>query len=127
VHVVEGQWTEDSAHRAVLDWFRLGVGRNQQIRAIVCQNDAMAGGARRALLDHGAAAQVPLLGCDGLVDEGQRLVRQSQLAGTIVMPKTSGRAIDLLSAFWERGERADVVELPPTSFPPLSELRPARG
>jgi hypothetical protein len=33
--------------------------------------------------------------------------------------------MDLLSAFWEHGERANVVLLPPDSFPLLSDMRTA--
>jgi hypothetical protein len=56
-------------------------------------------------------------------DEGQRLVAQGQLAGTIIMPSAAGRAIDLLATFWEDGTRADVVQLPPTAFPSLGAMK----
>jgi len=126
VHVLEGQWTEDSAYQALSDWYRFGAERERPIQVIVCQNDQMARGARRALMERGGdAARVPLLGCDGLVGEGQRLVAQGQLAATVIMPATAGRAIDLLAAFWDDGARADVVQLPSHSFPPLSDMRPA--
>jgi ribose transport system substrate-binding protein len=126
VHVLEGQWTEDSAYEALSDWYRLGARRGKSIQVVACQNDQMARGARRALVDHGGdTVGVSLLGCDGLVDEGQRMVQDGVLAGTIIMPSTSGRAIDLLAAFWEHGARADVVLLPPDAFPLLSEMRSA--
>lgn len=122
LHVLEGDWSEASAYDAVSRWLRLGTDRS--VAVTVCQNDQMARGARRALVEreHG---DVPVLGCDGLPAEGQRLVGQGELVGTVVMPPTTGHAIDLLGAFWDHGARADVVLLEPDSHPPLSQIRSA--
>jgi ABC-type sugar transport system substrate-binding protein len=131
VHVLEGDWNEESGYEALRDWFRLGADRNKPLGAVVCQNDQMARGARRALVERAvetgdrALTEVPLLGCDGLPQEGQRMVTEGTLAGTVIMPPTTGRALDLLAAFWEHGARADVVLLPPDSHPPLSQIRTA--
>lgn len=130
-HVLEADWSEESGARALTDFFRLGAHRGRPLAAVVCQNDPMAVGVRRVLEERaretGEAelSRVPVLGCDGLPDEGQRLVASGALAGTVVMPPTSGRAVDLLAAFWESGSRADVIRLAPDSFPPLSEFQSA--
>ena len=53
------------------------------------------------------------------------MVSEKALAATVIMPPTTGRALDLLAAFWEHGSRADVVLLAPDSHPPLSQIRTA--
>src|SRR6202043_2324131 len=47
--MLKGDWTERSAHHAVKSWLSLGSSRLLQILAVLCQNDAMAMGARKAL------------------------------------------------------------------------------
>jgi ABC-type sugar transport system substrate-binding protein len=129
VEVVEGQWTEESGYQAVLGWLRLAMGRETQLDVVVCQNDLMARGARRALVKHAMGhlqkepAHIPIVGCDGLPDEGQRMVDGGELAATVILPRTTGRAIDVLGAFWDVGSRADLVLLPPDPYPPLAQLK----
>jgi ABC-type sugar transport system substrate-binding protein len=131
LHVLEGDWSEPSGHQALADFFRLGTQRGKRLAAVACQNDAMALGVRRGLADRAAEvgdrelARLPVLGCDGLPNEGQRMVADGTLAGTVIMPPTSGRALDLLAAYWESGARADVVRLEPDSHPPLSQIQSA--
>jgi len=62
---------------------------------------------------------VPVLGCDGRVDGGQRLVAGGELAATIVMPVTAGTAVELV-ARWvaDRQPPLAQVVLPPSSYPP---------
>jgi ABC-type sugar transport system substrate-binding protein len=127
--VVEGHWTEESGYRAVLGWLRLAMGRERQLGVVVCQNDLMARGARRALVKHATShdqkelARVPIVGCDGLPAEGRQMVDDGELVATVVLPPTSGRAIDVLAGFWEYGSRADLVLLPPDAYPPLAQLK----
>jgi ABC-type sugar transport system substrate-binding protein len=129
VHVAEGQWTEESGQQAVASWLRLAMGRDSALGLVVCQNDLMAKGARRALVKHAAGTghkglgQVPIVGCDGLRSEGQRMVDDGELAATVILPPTTGRAIDMLAAFWEVGSRSDLVLLPPDSYPQLGQLK----
>jgi len=121
VHELEGQWTEQGAETALSDWYRLGADRERAVSAIVCQNDLMARGARRA-----AAAEAerrgtgtvvpPVIGCDGLPDEGQRMVEDGELSATVVMPPTTPAAIDLLIAYWTKGARAATTLLPPRAL-----------
>jgi ABC-type sugar transport system substrate-binding protein len=126
LHVAEGQWTEQSGHAAVSLWLRLATHQEREIDLVVCQNDQMARGVRRALVDHaegGALAQVPILGCDGLPSEGQQMVGNGELVGTVVMPLTTGRAIDLLAAYWQVGSRPAQVLLTPDSYPSVDQLK----
>ena len=128
-HVIDGRWTANGAAKAFVDWFRLGVERKQDIAVVACQNDEMARGARAALAEHAretgtpSLLEVPIVGCDGLVDEGQRMVREGELAATIVIPVTTPTALDQLAAFWGKSEKPPVAVLAPESFPPLHGLR----
>ena len=73
--VVNGDWSEASGERAVAGWLRLKTAEGQRPQLLVAQNDAMAVGARRAAVAHNAEwRRVPVIGCDGLPDGGQRLV-----------------------------------------------------
>ena len=88
----------------------------------------MALGARRALVKaHLDWRTVPLLGCDGLPQGGQKLVSQGELAATIVTPSNTGPAIQLLLCWLgDRKELPREVLLAPESFPPVEKLA-ARG
>jgi ABC-type sugar transport system substrate-binding protein len=127
IHELEGRWTEEDAFKGVTDAFRLGLERSRPVAAVVCQNDRMAAGARRALLEmaqrKGAAyVSVPLIGCDGQPTEGLEMVRRGELAATVLMPATTPTALRLLARYWEQGERSDEVLLPAESYPALDKL-----
>ena len=69
--------------------------------------------------------RVRVTGLDGLPDRGQRWVAEGKLAATIVVPPTSGRAIDLLVQRWASGGRTPLKTVQtPLSCPPLENLRP---
>ncbi len=129
VHLLEAHWNEDGAYRSVSDWFRIGADRHRELALVACANDPMARGARRALVERARTAgiegyaRVPILGCDGLPDEGQQMVHDGEISATILMPSTTPAAIDALQTFWTRGERPDRLLLPPQSFPALDEIR----
>jgi ABC-type sugar transport system substrate-binding protein len=133
IHGISGHWQAARAEKALDDWLRFGADRPRQVDLVVSQNDAMARGARRALRRHSsqgraaALAATPILGCDGLPGEGARMVRQGELAATVVMPPTSSRAIEMLAAYWSRGEVAREQTLPPSSLPPVDQLEPLSG
>jgi ribose transport system substrate-binding protein len=64
----------------------------------------MAMGARNAI----AAARpdwlpLPFIGCDGLAEGGQSLVKEGKLAATIILQSAAGPAIDLLAAHLRSG------------------------
>ena len=49
VHDVDGRWSVAGAEKAMGEWFRVGAERERPLALVVCQNDAMARGARAAL------------------------------------------------------------------------------
>src|SRR5579863_842224 len=99
--LLRGDWSEQSAHHAVTSWLSLSTAGRLQIRAVVCQNDAMAMGARKALVGASEAERerwlnIPYLGCDGVTKTGQEWVRQGQLRATVVIPPMAGLALEML-------------------------------
>jgi ABC-type sugar transport system substrate-binding protein len=131
VRELEGFWTAELAGEALDEWLRMGAERRRSIDLIVCQNDQMARGVNAVLkrwasdLNRSEIATIPIIGCDGLPDEGLRMVQAKELVATIVMPTTTPRAIEILSAYWERGVRNLGETLSPSSFPPLELVRRA--
>jgi ABC-type sugar transport system substrate-binding protein len=129
VHVLDGLWTEESAFKALSNWYRIGADRDRKLSLVVCQNDEMGRGARRALAqqaalgDKDAIASVPVIGCDGLPPEGQALVQRGELSATVVLPPTTPRAVEMLTDFWTRGARSELALLPLESFPAIDQLR----
>ena len=122
--VIDGTWTEQSAEKSVTSWLRLKTADAFRPAAVLCQNDSMAVGARRAILSARPDwTDIPFLGCDGLPDGGQRLVRQGDLAATVVIPSNTGPALELLSAYFTKGRMPPhEVLLSPVSYPPEKEL-----
>ena len=99
--VLKGDWTERSAHQAVKSWLSLSTSRQLHIRAVLCQNDAMAMGARKAFVDltekdREQWLSTPFLGCDGVTKTGQEWVRCKFLTATVVTPPTAGMALEIL-------------------------------
>ncbi len=127
-HAIDGRWTADGASKVLVDWFRLGADRKREIAIVVCHNDQMALGARRALAQQAretgtpSLLDVPIVGCDGLPAEGQRMVRDGEIVATVVIPPTTPGALDRLAAFWAKGDNPEVTVLAPESFPSLEKL-----
>jgi ABC-type sugar transport system substrate-binding protein len=119
-----GDWSEASGDKAVRSWLRLSTSESTHLDLIVCQNDHMAMGVRKALnTERPAWLSLPLTGCDGLPEGGQRGVREGRLTATILQPPAAGAAIELLLKA-ERGEPFPPRRvLPPQSIPPLEALR----
>jgi ribose transport system substrate-binding protein len=124
VSEVEGMWSEASAEKVVTRWLSSPAAQDVSLKAVACQNDPMALGARQAL--HRAARErdrlewmrVPVLGVDGLPDEGQRLVDERTLAATVVVPPTSGAAVELVARFWREDAPIPArVVLDPRPYP----------
>jgi ABC-type sugar transport system substrate-binding protein len=88
----------------------------------------MAGGIRTALAvqaaesGHSELERIPIIGCDGLEDEGQAMVTRGELAATVVMPPTTPSALETLQRYWNEGERPERVLLDARSFPPVERL-----
>jgi len=90
---------------------------------IVCQNDSMALGVEMMLCtlrtDWG---KVPLLGCDGTLDEGQFFVKKGLLTATVITPATAGKGVELAATALSGRPIPPSVLLPVESYPPLEKL-----
>jgi ABC-type sugar transport system substrate-binding protein len=129
LRVIEGDWTSAGAEKAVTNALRLKTAENLRPDLVGAQNDAMAVGARNALLAlRPEWARVPFTGCDGLPEGGQRLVNVRQLAATIIAPSNAGPAIDLVARWLKTKEQPPArVVLAPASYPPEEELAQRAG
>lgn len=129
VTVLDGRWAAGEAEKAMGEWFKVGAERNRSVDLVVCQNDNMAVGVRRALvyqarlLRRPGLADTPLIGCDGLEEEGQTMVHGGSLVATVVLPATTPAAIDVLHQYWTHGTRPGTVRLEVSSYPALDEIR----
>jgi ABC-type sugar transport system substrate-binding protein len=129
VRELHGRWLTDRAEAAVNHLLGIG-GARTKVDMYVCQNDPMAAGVRAALDNQAALlgapeiAKIPIIGCDGLPDEGQKMVRDGKIEATVVMPPSTPEAVEILSKYWSEGVRKLKATLPPTSFPPVDELKP---
>jgi ABC-type sugar transport system substrate-binding protein len=129
VRTLNGAWTEASGEKAVASWLRLKTAEAFPPDLVASQNDLMAAGARKALLEHRREwATVPYLGCDGLPEGGQRLVAEGLLAATVITPSNTGPALEIV-ATWLRSRHAPHRELilVPRSYPPETQLSPRAG
>ncbi len=128
--VESSDWTIEGAAELAARRLR-GGGRSVGSVSVVCaQNDGMAIGARSVLLDHQDAcgADIPrtvrAIGCDGTPSYGRRLVGERSLIATIVIHPTTGRAIEEIALWFERGGAAPTaITMAVSSFPSLLALR----
>lgn len=126
---LKGDWTERSAQRSVQSWLSLASSRQLQIQAVICQNDAMAMGARKAMgdlttEDREKWEQLPFTGVDGLSKTGQEWVKRGSLQATIITPLSAGTALEILAKAVHRGTMPpERTLLPPKSFPSIAELQ----
>jgi ABC-type sugar transport system substrate-binding protein len=126
--MLKGDWTERSAHQAAKSWLSLGSSRQLQIRAVMCQNDAMAIGARKAFIgltekDRELWLNTPFTGCDGVTKTGQDWVRRGLLRATIITAPAAGIALEILAKAVNAGSMPpDRTLIPPKSFPTIEEL-----
>src|SRR5579863_9266474 len=130
---LKGDWSERSGQQAVKSWLALSTSKQLHIRAVVCQNDAMAMGARKAFgdlteKDRELWLNTPFFGCDGVTKTGQEWVRRGFLTATVITPPTAGLALETLVKAIRAGA------LPPENtasaaraFPAVEELAKRRG
>jgi ribose transport system substrate-binding protein len=133
VSVLKGQWTEESARKAVSSWLKLSTSQKATIDLVVSQNDAMAIGARKAFqevtseIERERWLNIPFLGCDGVPKTGQSWVRSGLLIATIITPPNTGQAMEMLVNALQNKitppERAFTIV---SSVPAVESLRPAR-
>jgi ribose transport system substrate-binding protein len=129
VKVLKADWSERGAHQAVKSWLSLSTSNRLHIRAVVCQNDAMAMGAREAFASLPKAAReqslnIPFTGCDGVPKTGQEWVRSGQLRATVVIPPMAGLALEMLAKAVNTGSMpAERTLCAPRSFPAIAEIK----
>ena len=130
--LLRGKWTEESGHRSVSTWLKLGGSSKSGVVAVAAQNDAMAIGARKAfeqVADPQEKAKwlsLPFLGADGLPKTGQAWARSGLLAATVVAPPMAGQAVQLMASALRNA--ANLPERTVTmlqSYPPLGKLAKA--
>jgi ribose transport system substrate-binding protein len=131
VTTLKGQWTEQSATRAVRSWLQLSTSKKAVIDLVAAQDDSMAVGARKAFQEISNAMErdrwlkLPYIGCDGLPKTGQAWVRSGILAATVFAPANTGQAMEMLyNALARNQEQPEVALTAPSSIPPLAELKP---
>jgi ABC-type sugar transport system substrate-binding protein len=130
---LKGDWTEQSGRQALKSWLSLSTSRQLHIRAVVCQNDGMAMGARKALLDltetdRDEWQSIPFTGCDGVTKTGQEWVRRGLLSATVITPPVAGTALEILvKALRTAAHPSERTQIAPLSFPTIGDLhlRPA--
>jgi ribose transport system substrate-binding protein len=129
---LKGDWTERSAQRAVQSWLSLASSRQLNIQAVICQNDAMAMGARKAMgdlmeADRETWQQLPFTGVDGVSKTGQEWVKRGFLQATIITAPAAGTALEILAKAVRGGTMPpERTLLPPKSFPSIAELQKSR-
>jgi ABC-type sugar transport system substrate-binding protein len=108
----------------VRSWLRLKSSQGFRANLVGAQNDAMARGARKAILALRKSWKGELLaiGCDGLPEGGQRLVKENELTATIVTPTTAGPAVDLVAHALQGRAAPPQLILQPRSYPPEEDL-----
>jgi ABC-type sugar transport system substrate-binding protein len=120
---LRGDWTARSAEAAVTSWLRLKSTEGLRIDAVVCQNDAMASGARAAIRASRADwSALPFTGCDGLPEGGRRMVASGELSATLIKPTTTGPAVELIARTLRGQTPPSEVVLRAESHPPLEML-----
>jgi len=130
---LKGQWTEDSAMRAVRSWLKLTTSKKAAVDLVAAQDDSMAIGARKAFqeilseIERERWMATPFIGIDGLPKTGQAWVRSGLLRATIFSPPNTGQAIDMLADALQNGkpqpERAITQAV---SIPEIDVLRPKK-
>jgi ABC-type sugar transport system substrate-binding protein len=127
---LSSDWTTEGGAQAMNDWLQVFRWRDFPKFVVGGQNDTMTMGARGALMEavrtrpEASLRQVVFTGCDGTPRYGQRLVLEGTLRATVIMPPTSGRAMDEVAAMVVEGRARPPAEinLAPSSFPDLRTL-----
>jgi ABC-type sugar transport system substrate-binding protein len=121
---LEAGWTVAEGREAVLGWLRVAARANVHIDLVLCHNDLLAVGAHEALetvadeLERPSLTATPIVGCDGTPSFGQKMVQDGLIAATVVLPRSSRTAVELVARALGGGERPPaVVTLRATAFP----------
>jgi ribose transport system substrate-binding protein len=133
VKSMRGNWTEESAYRALTSWLRLRTSKESVVDLVAAQDDSMAAGARKAFSelpqgDRERWLKIPFIGCDGLPKTGQSWVRSGLLAATIFVPPNTDLALEMLTEAIRTGSQPPERRLTiAESVPPMKELARRAG
>ena len=99
---LNADWTSERARMAVERWSEKLAAGAELPDMFVAHNDEMALGIRQALRDASSKKDLPLAtanitGCDGSQTFGQRLVKEGRLKATVIMPPSSGAALEWIA------------------------------
>lgn len=127
VKSMRGNWTEESAYKAVSSWLRLRTSQESHIDLVGAQDDSMAMGARKAFSeiaepDRARWMKIPITGCDGMPKTGQAWVRNGTLAATIFIRPNTDLAIEMLVEAFKGAALPESKTTAPESVPSLAEL-----
>lgn len=124
VVLLEGGWSAAEAKDAVRRWLGIAARGAGRLDLVGCQNDQIALGTLEAFaemareLGRPGLAQVPVTGCDGTPQLGQRLVREGKLRATVALARSAGPAVELLArAVTGGGPPPPITPLKGVSFP----------
>jgi ABC-type sugar transport system substrate-binding protein len=123
-------WSQNGGESAMRSWLTTFTARSVPKFVIAAQSDAMAMGARQAVVDWGSSGgQIPrgdlrAVGCDGSPSFGQRLVTLRQLSATVIIPPIAGRAVEeIVGAFRYGKYPAAETTVPVVSYPDIDTLK----
>jgi ribose transport system substrate-binding protein len=125
---LKGQWTEESAWKAVRSWLQLTTSRRAAFDLVGAQDDSMAMGARKAFQETADEESVKwssllFTGCDGLPSTGRAWVQKGLLAATICIPPIAGQAVESLIEAIQNGTKPPEYSATVSfSIPPLDAL-----
>ena len=132
--MLKGNWTEESAERAVASWLKLATSQSKAIDLVGAQDDAMAMGARKAFEkvtnaeERASWLSLPFTGCDGQLKTGQTWVRLGYLAATIYLPPLAGTAVEILAKSMHESKRPqERITTESHSIPALDKLTPRKS
>ncbi len=116
-------WTGAGAQKVTESWLALAGKSAVKPDLVVSLNDEMAVGVLHAMqAKHPERGKVRAIGCDGLPESGQKLVKEGVLSATIATPATTASGMELLIRSL-RGEKVEqAVAVPCRPFPSLEEL-----
>lgn len=132
---LEAGWTTEDGEAAAHRWLRIAVQFNRALDVVVCHNDSLALGVRRALgrvateLGRPEVARLPVVGCDGAPDLGLAMAQEGTLAGTVIQPRLGETAVNcVVKVLGGAPLPLPVTRLTGTPFPnDVIAPRPASG
>jgi ABC-type sugar transport system substrate-binding protein len=119
---ISGDWTAASAERVMGSWVR-NAPDSARPSLILCQNDEMGAGTAEAIQRiRPDWADVPIAGCDGVPERGQKMVRENVLAATIVIPPRADIAIEVVAKHLRKQPAPFATLVTPQVVPSTREL-----